>query len=189
MKFNVSVPCKRYVKRFIENNYGSPVNFSKHPRENEMFRRMLIKPCYENDCKYTTELLRQTEIVEIVISDHDFYRYGWELTKTDIVSFGKHFENRAKLLMRTVVGVYINHGMPVSVAIARFQTQFHLEEDYWPFETIQKDFYRLRRSKDIDLETIAYHNVDRLIKINFANAGIIVDNTLKTKEKRMAESG
>ena len=189
MKFNVSVPCKRYVKRFIENNYGSPVNFSKHPRENEMFRRMLIKPCYENECKYTTELLRQTEIVEIVVSDHDFYRYGWELTKTDIVSFGKHFENRAKLLMRTVVGIYCNFGMPVNTAIATFQSRFHMEEDYWPLETIQKDFYRLRECSTIDVNAIAYQHIERLIKINFANAGIIVDNALKTKEKRFAESG
>ena len=37
MKFNITVPVKPYVKRFLENNYGNPVDFRNHPRESEMF--------------------------------------------------------------------------------------------------------------------------------------------------------
>ena len=113
MKFNVSVPVKPYVKRFLENNYGSPVDFRGHPREKEMFDRMLKKQCYDREHMYKNELCRQTHEVVIAISDRDFYRHGWELSKTDIISFGKHFETLAKWLMRTVVTTYVSYGMAV----------------------------------------------------------------------------
>ena len=71
--------------------HGNPIDFRKHPRENEFFRRMLKKPDYNNEHKYKNELNKHVVTVEIQISDHDFYRHGWELSKTDIVSFGKYF--------------------------------------------------------------------------------------------------
>jgi len=184
MKFIVTVPVKPYIKRYLENNYGSPVDFRNHPRENELFKRMLKKPCNEANHMYKNELLRQTAEVEITISDRDFYRHGWELSKTDIVSFGKHFEKNVKLLMRTVVSTYVCHGMAVDKSIAKFQTQYKMEEEYWSFDSIKKDFYRFRDNNDIELNEYAYQHLERLIRINMNNAGVISDLGAKTLEKQ-----
>lgn len=182
MQFIVTVPVKPYVKRFLENNYGNPVDFRSHPRENEMFKRMLKKPCRDIDHKYKTDLIRQTHAVEVLISDRDFYRHGWEVTKTDIVSFGKHFEKHAKWLMRTVVSTYVQHGSPIDRAILKFQNRFGMEEEYWSFDSIKKDFYRLRECEGIDMNETLQH-VERLIRINMSNVGVLTDFYVKTHDK------
>ena len=128
MKFNITVPEKPYVKRFLENNYGNPVDFRNHPSENEMFKRMLKKPNYDNDHKYKNELCKRSHAVEIAISDRDFYRHGWELTKTDIVSF-------VKWLMRSFVSTYISFGIPISNYPFLFRInlcQFFIVQPYLP---------------------------------------------------------
>lgn len=188
MKFNVTVPVKPYVKRFLENNYGDPVDFKNHPRENEMFKRMLKKPCLDNEHKYINELCRQTHAVEILISDRDFYRHGWELTKTDIISFGKHFEKQAKWLMRTVVSTYVQYGNPVDRSIITFQARFQMEEEYWSFDSIKKDFYRLRESEGLNMNEYAFTHIERLIRINMCNVGVLTNNSVKNFEKSSVAS-
>jgi len=188
MKFNITVPVKPYVKRFLENNYGNPVDFRSHPRENEMFKRMLKKPNYDNDHKYKNELCKQSHAVEIAISDRDFYRQGWEHSKTDIVSIGKHFEKNAKWLMRSVVSTYISFGIPINIAIVKFQTRFHMEEEFWSFDGIKQDFFRFKVKKRIDFNQFAYQHLERLILLNISNAGVITAHILKNHEKIMVQS-
>ena len=184
MKFTVSIPVKLYVKRFLENNYGNPIDFHSFPRENEMFKRMLKKPCYDEEHKYKNELCRQTHSVEILITDRDFYRHGWELSKTDIVSFGKYFEKHAKWLMRTVVSTYVSFGTPIDRSIINFQSRFRLEEEYWSFDSIKKDFYRLRSNDEIDMNEYAFDHLERLIRINMSNVGVITDHVVKNYRKK-----
>jgi hypothetical protein len=188
MKFVVTVPVKSYVKRFLENNYGNPVDFKNHPRENEMFKRMLKKPCIDEECKYNDEIQKYCCFVEIQIADRDFYRHGWELSKTDIISFGKHFEYRAKMQMRNIVSSYVSFGAPVYIAIERFQTRFNFEEEYWPFDSIKKDFFRFARNNEIDFNKYAFQHLEQLILINMASAGIVTENIVKNHKKRGVES-
>ncbi|MEI7829350.1 MAG: hypothetical protein WCI31_06255 [Prolixibacteraceae bacterium] len=188
MNFNVTVQVKPYVKRFLENNYGDPVNFNCHPREKEMFKRMLKKPNFYYDNMYKKEFCLHTVTVEILISDRDFYRHGWELTKTDSISFGKYFEKNAKWLMRSVVGTYISFGMPINIAIEKFQCRFNMEEEYWPFDSIKKDFFRFKLSHQIDYNQYAFHHLERLILCNMLNVGAVTYNATQNHESKMALS-
>ena len=188
MKFNITVPVKPYVKRFLENNYGNPVDFRNHPRESEMFKRMLKKPCYDQENKYKKELCLHKHAVEIAISERDFYRHGWEVSKTDIVSFGKHFEKNAKWLMRSVVSTYISFGIPINVAIIKFQTRFQLEEEYWPFDSIKKDFFRYKVNNEIDFNQFAYQHLEHLILLNMSSAGAITNHIIMNHDKIMVQS-
>ena len=125
LRFTVQVPVKPYVKHFVNLNYGSPVNFSYFPEENYFFQRLLKEPSNRRDCQTNDLLVRYTEILEILISEDDFYRFGWELTKTNILVFGKFFEQRAKFFMRNIVGVYHGLGLPIYQSIIKFQKTFH----------------------------------------------------------------
>ena len=183
MQFNVSVPVKPYVKRFLEINFGNPVDFRNYPRENEMFRRMLRKPDTAVEHMYPGEMTKLTQQVEVFISEREFYRHGWELTKTDVVSFGKYFEKQTKFLMRSVVSTYVSFGMPIDRSIQEFQRRYQMEEEYWPFDSIQKDFYRMRKNEDLQLEEFAYQHLDKLIRINMSNVGIITPFGAKKLEK------
>lgn len=188
MKFNITVPVKPYVKRFLENNYGSPIDFHNHPHENDLFMRMLKKPSYIKDHMYQPDMSKFSCCVVIEISERCFYRNGWEISKTDIIAFGKHFERMAKMMMRTIVGVYISFGMPTNVAIAKFQTTFKMEEEYWAFDSILKDFFRYKILNKIDFNHNAYQHIEELIFLNMSNAGLLSRTFINEIEKNMAET-
>ena len=130
-----------------------------------------------------SELSLHVHTIEIVISERDFYRHGWELSKTDTVSFGKHFEKNAKWLMRSVVSTYVSFCIPINIAINKFQTRFQLEEEYWPFDSIKKDFFRFKINNGIDFNHYAYEHLEKLILVNMSNAGAITTHIVKNHAK------
>jgi len=188
MKFCATIPVKPYVKSFLENNYGNPVNFNNYPRENEFFLKMLKKPTTDKDYMYQPDLSRYFTTVRIEISERTFYRYGWELSKTDNIVFGKHYERHAKMLMRTIVGTYVAFGMPINIAILRFQKRFNMREEDWSFETIVKDFFRYKTMHKIDFEHHAYEHLEELILINMYNAGVLSKSLMKDFYKTQCDS-
>ncbi len=143
--FTITIPIKPYVKRYLVMNYSEPANLSTDQQLNNYFRRLLKKPVFRHD-KYYDNLLQgsdtyYSEKIEIIISESDFYRYGWELTKTNIVAFNGEIESRVKHFMRNTVHIYENL-LSQKDAILRFQEEFGFTEDIWPYESIKKDYYR-----------------------------------------------
>jgi hypothetical protein len=142
-QYTVSIPIKPYSKRFLVLNYGEPADLSKNPRLNNLFRRFLKKPRYTFDKSHLKTISQKyySEQVEIFISENDFYRYGWELSRTDTIAFNREIEELTKFLMRMTVSMYENLMMQRD-AILRFQEKFGFSEDIWPFESIKKDYCR-----------------------------------------------
>ena len=136
-----------------------------------LFHHLLKEPSYRRDL-YTNDLLTPyTEILEIFISEDEFYRYGWELSKTNVIVFGKFFETRAKFFMRNIVGVYRGLGLPIFRSIARFQKTFNFDEDAWKYESIKKDFYRHGNTRHIDFDNEIYHKIENIILDNLLSVG------------------
>lgn len=181
-KFFVSIPVKPYVKRFLEKKYNLPVDFSGNPRDNAFFQKLLSKPDSSRDKQYPDIICTYTEDVEVVISEHDFYKYGWELTKTDTVAFGKHFEDQAKLLMRNFVGVYHSLGLPYKNSITRFQQRHNFDEDVWSYQTIKKDFFRNGTVEDLDFEIEIFNKIDKIIMRNLYSLGTVSELMIKEYE-------
>ena len=149
-KFVVTIPVKPYVKRFIEMNYGLPADFSKYPELQKEVQRCLRKPVTEYDRQFENKLCTYTKTLEIVISQDNFYRYGWEFSKTDIVSFGKIFEYTIKSQMHNTVTIYRGIGLTTKDSIQKFQKHFSMEEEYWPFDSIKKEYYRKRPDVEVN---------------------------------------
>lgn len=182
LKFSVTVPVKPYVKRFLEINYGLPVDFTQNAVTNKFFQGLLSKPNTYFDKKYPDIFCYYTQVVEVWISEHDFYRYGWELSKTNIVAFGRYFEDRAKMMMRSIVGVHIGLGLPINKSIIKFQDRFHYDEDVWPYQTIKKDFYRNGMVEVVDFDKEIFNKIEKLIMRNLYNLGTISKQVIKQYE-------
>lgn len=152
-KFYVTIPVKPYVKRFIELNYGLPADFSKHSEEMELVCRCLKKPRTRHD-KYYENLTLETysEKLEIVISQHLFYHYGWEFSLTDIVSFGRHFEKKAKNLLKWEISAAFTVNEPIKNAITEFKERTGFDEDHWQYESIVKEFQRNGKKNQINFK-------------------------------------
>ena len=172
-KFVVTLPVKPYVKRFIEINFGFPANFSSNAEVNKFFLSLLKKPDTSLDKRYSEQLFNYTSTMEVAISQHDFYHYGWELTRTDIVVFGKHFEEKAKFMMRSFVGVYVAAGMPIFKSINLFQERFLFDDAHWDYQSIKKDFYRNGTNAKIDFGKEIFGKIDQILLHNLYTLGTI----------------
>ncbi|NQU51034.1 MAG: hypothetical protein HQ522_00690 [Bacteroidetes bacterium] len=181
-KFTIAIPVKPYVKRFIELNYGYPVDFSSDNEAYKYLQNLLRKPSRNRDCQITDTFCTYTAVLEVLISEHDFYRYGWELTKTNVVAFGKRYEYRAKTMMRTMVAIYHGLGLPIFKSIKKFQELFEFEEDDWRYEAIKKDFYRNGFNQKVDFEDEIFLKIEKIILRNMYDLGTISKEIIKEHE-------
>lgn len=167
-KFVVTIPVKPYIKRYIELNYGFPADFSKHQEIQKEVRRCLRKPSTRFDRQFENKLCTYTSQLEILISQDDFYRYGWEFSLTDVVAFGKLFETVIKTRMHNTVTIYRGIGLSIKDSILKFQDHYQMHEEYWPFESIKKEYYRRRPGQEINFFTEIIDKIDELFMVTLS---------------------
>lgn len=135
--------CKPYVKRFIEQNFGNPADFSRDDELYDFFRSVLRKNNNRQDRYYSKFFLdKYSESIRIKIADDDFYRYGWEISMSDMISLNKKLECRVKILAHTVISSQLAFGFTISSSVGYFQVQFEFPEDIWKKESIIKECQR-----------------------------------------------
>jgi hypothetical protein len=192
-KFLVKFPCKPYVKRFLEVNYGDidnidsnkPVDFSKdRALYSEFQQKLKLNKSLRYDLRYSNLALdRYSEEIDVKISQDDFYRYGWELSKTDIIYMNSLFESRCKLLMYTVVGAHVAAGMTLSGSIDYFQDKYYFPEDIWQKESIYKDCQRNLRIDKNEIYSTISGVIDKIMLVKLS-----ANRTISHKAKKAYES-
>lgn len=180
--FIITIPIKPYVKHYLVTNFSEPADLSTDKRLNKMFRDLLKRPVFRHDKRYNETFSKEKSIysqsIEILISESDFYRYGWELTKTNTIQFNSEIESRTKEFMRRTVEIYENL-MSQKEAILKFQEEFGFSEDIWPYESIKKDYYRNTPNK-INIKKEIENNIIQKISEKFmANVSPKKDNVAK----------
>jgi len=168
--FIVSVPVKPYVKKYIVNLFGDPANFVHHSDEYQLVQHCLTSPSIRYDSKIDPQMAVYTDTIRILVSQDIFYRYGWEFTRTDIRKFGKHFERKIKFLMKSYVSIHVGAGEPIKDAIQRFQQKFELEEYFWSYESIKKDYYRNKPDYPFDFFPNIIEQLDNLFLAHLSPA-------------------
>jgi len=187
MPITIELPCKPYVKQFLELNYGSPIELKPDRVLFTNFLRCLKKPNKRYDYKKADVPSLYSEITRIVISEDSFYRYGWELTRTDIIAFGKEIECRVKFFMRQMVSQY-STVMNLKDSIYMFQTRFGFTEEIWSYESIKKDFYRNGPKSKTDLGSFLAKRFEQISLENLSSLGTI-SQTLITDHEYNSKAG
>ncbi|MCX6231116.1 MAG: hypothetical protein NTZ33_06190 [Bacteroidetes bacterium] len=165
----VSLPVKPYVKRFLELNFGDPVDLKKDKKLYNYFRRCLTKPRLTYDKTRCAEISNYyNENAGIVISEDDFYRYGWELSKTDVVAFGREIEANAKFFMKNIVSFYCSH-MEFSRSVRYFQEKYGFTEDIWQYDSIVKDFQRNGLKFKVEFSKEITEKIEKIILLNLSD--------------------
>lgn len=172
--FTVVFPCKPYVKRFLEQNYGCPVDFTKDKILYPDFRSKLEKKNFRYEKRYDSlKFTRYTQAVEIRITRDDFYRSGWELSKTDIVNFNRSIENRVKILMYNVVSSQMAFGISQTDSISYFQENYDFPEEVWSKESINKDCQRNLSISKNEIQNNLSKLIDKILLEKLSSTGII----------------
>lgn len=176
----LTIPVKPYVKHYLNMAYGDPVVLTKNPRLNNFIRRALKKPSSRYDNRYSKQFSKNfyAETIEIFISEDDFYRYGWEITRTDTVAFNREVEEIVKFFMRTFVAMYENF-MQQKKAIIKFQDRFGFTEDIWSFDAIKKDYYRNSTNNRLQLMPELLIKVEDFFLVKLSQIGTYSHLALK----------
>jgi hypothetical protein len=180
-RFNITIPVKPYVKRFLDLNYGDPVYFHQDRDEYRVLRECL-KNSRRYDSRYQEELKSYSLEAVLVISERDFYHFGWEMTKTNIVYLGTYIEMKAKTLMRSMIGIYHGLGLPISSSIHKFQDRFFYDDDVWPYQSIKKDYYRHGVNELINFDNEIFLKVEKIVLTNLYKKGTISHSMLTDHE-------
>lgn len=154
-RFACFIPVKPYVKRYLITNFNRPdnrwaelVNLGEDQELYNAFRCRLVKDNGRFDKRYN-HLKKYSVQVAIEISKDDFYRYGWSMSPSEVVSFGLMIERRIKNMLCMYVDVRVALGADISTAIRNFREIFKFTEDDWKYDSIRKECFRhsYRRSK------------------------------------------
>lgn len=137
----IEVPVKPYIKEYLEQNFGNPVNFSGVRGVKDFFSLLLEKQTYRFDKRIT--LTQYKSSVQVVITRDDFYRHGWGMSATAIVSFNSMFEYIVKTRARDVITIKCRDAkIKVAPAIRQMQIEFEFTEENFSFDAIKKDLQR-----------------------------------------------
>lgn len=137
--YTVKIAVKPYVKAYLENNFGSPVDLRRDAELSELVNLMLREGSTRLD-KIVSANFPAT--VEMRISKDAFFRYGFTFTKTETLKFNSFLEKRIKFFARTYIAYHQSLGISVAKCIRDFQTAFGFPEDVWGYDSIKKDFDR-----------------------------------------------
>ena len=168
--FTINIPCKSYVKVYLEINCGKPVDLKHMPVLLKEFKRSLsTKPEHretENIAKYSAD-------VTIIIPNDMFYRYGWEMNKENLLDFNKYVEQQIKFFMRQYISINNSVGVSVADSIREFQEKFDFTENVWSYESIKKDFDRNGRITQMKLIKELRVEVNKILMDNLSCLGTV----------------
>ena len=170
------------MKRFLEINFGEPGDLSKDPLLQNILIQYLRKPNKRDLARYDSRTIQYSELYRVRLSEFHYRKFGNSLTKPDVVSFCKMVEKRAKLFMRNLVGVNIALGLPIFIAINKFQEQYGFDEDTWAFESIKKDFYRNGIYDKVDFEQEIFSKIEQILLVQLSESGTITHKAVKAYE-------
>lgn len=137
--YTVNIAVKPYVKAYLENNFGIPVDIRQDPELNDLVNLMLREGSTRLDKIISVNM---STTVELRISKDTFFRYGFTLTKTETLRFNSFLEKRIKFFARTYISYHKSLGTSVAKCIRDFQNTFGFSEDIWNYDSIKKDFDR-----------------------------------------------
>lgn len=167
-QFTIKIPCKKYVKAYLESNCGKPINLKHLPEFNEDFRKMLSKETYKDETYPNTFF---TDTMEIVITSDWFFRYGFSMSKRNILDFNIKVEHRIKATMRNFVLLNSSLGYPIAQCIREFQDRFNLPEPVWSFESIKKEYDRNGTKVKIKTIKVLREELNKILVNDLTNSG------------------
>lgn len=173
-RFFVWLPCKRYVKAYLVRNFSASdrkwpdgVNLSSSKELFAALKERLRKPSYRYDKRMTVNS-KYSDRVPLEITEDMFYRYGWELSPTDINDFNQMLEARIKSEMMSYMEISLLFTQNIKRSIRGFYRKSGFKEAEWPEESIRRYFYR-HRSPAMDENDVIEEKINKIFMVNMSH--------------------
>ena len=134
------------------------------------------------DANYNDFLCTYRDTVTVLLSERDFYRCGWEMSKTNIVS--SDFTLRTG--QRSSCGVSSEF---ITGLVFRFmfrstnsRTGFIFDENVWPYGSIKRTFIAMEQPTRLTSTTRFFNKVEKIVMTNLSKNGTISPSLIKDYE-------
>lgn len=158
LQFNL--PCKPYVKHYLQNCFGSPIYLRQDSQIGKYFFMLVedVVQKYDKECKTDYKAIATIKITEDV-----FLKKGCVLTKTNIRKFNvfveDHFKQQVFIILDTVTQI---SEMKIKEAIDYMYDYFDMTESFLALDTVVKAYYREKRTRNT-LLTLKINNSGRSV--------------------------
>lgn len=145
----VTVPCKPYVKSFLTNTYGNPVDLKKDKHIYKYVKSVLSREIHRNNDKASFKKYGRMIYREEVklMTNNDTLKYnGFDIHHDDIVDLNALFEGHIKKMIAVFVFALMSCGFKAITAITEAQIVFKFSEDDMSTELI---IQALKREPDL----------------------------------------
>lgn len=135
----LKIECKAYIVQWLYAQYGHPCQF---PATSE-FRGYLQFLLGKQIKHYDSLPINYNDMLMIELSMDNFYRFGFEMSKTNTMMFNAFAEGLFKREFRMYVEM-INTVKQVQIkdAILQFMNKYQIQEEHISFDGLKKDYYR-----------------------------------------------
>jgi hypothetical protein len=142
MAVEIEIPVKLYIKRYLNVKYGDPAHMNRKDLEGSFLYELIEDPRQDRD----KEAGNYTHKLNLFLPDHVLMRKGYYLTPTQVTTFNCFMERFIKIEMRNHIDLILrtNPATEIRDAIYDYQQHYKLHDDYFPFDSIKKDYYRYR---------------------------------------------
>ena len=146
MAVEIEIPVKLYIKRYLNVKYGEPARLTRKELEGSFLYELIEDPRQERD----KEVGSFGHALTVQLPDRVLMRKGYYLTPTQVSNFNSFMERFIKVEMRSHIDMILRKQPDTEIrhAIYDYQQLYELSDDFFPFDSIKKDYYRYRvRSK------------------------------------------
>ena len=158
--YTVVIPCKPYVKKFLIDNYGNPVDIRKDKYLYKYFKNVLDRKLYRNNSRYSFKkygkMIYREEVI-FIINEETFERDGFSIHHNDIIDINSLFEGYIKKIISVFVFALISCGHKTISAINEAQKLFNFSEDDMSTDLILKS---CKREQDLKEKILAQVSVN-----------------------------
>lgn len=160
------VYVKNYVKAYLEAKYGKEMTLEEKIKD--IFLDCMKDKNTSRDSIYGEKHPFKHKIT-VNLTEHEFYHFGFKMTKTNMAKFSRFVEYEIKQQCRLYAALFKSFGMQYTKGIQIFQKTCHLSENDFSMETAYKDIQRNGIVIDDNMENKILEILAVIAKKNIVN--------------------
>jgi hypothetical protein len=153
-EYTITIPCKPYVRRYLVNRFGNPVNLKADKYFYKYFQSLLERKVHRDNHRTSFKRygrLIYHEEVDIGITEDTFQRWGYDMNRKAVYDFNAFVEHDIKKQARIFILTLQSVGWKRWRAIREFQESWGFKEDEYSGEAILQDIKRNAEKMQIKL--------------------------------------
>jgi hypothetical protein len=149
----ITIPCKTYVKKYIEARYGGPLRITNHSVFGVFIYAVIEKNYYEKrnrKCFSDSFANRHfNDSISFIASDFTFENIGFDVSHSKALVINRFLEQQLEEHLFLYCDAYVLAGRQRKDAIIEFSTKYNIDlEIDITFDSLKQTEYRLRRKRE-----------------------------------------